>query len=165
MHPPREMLSSFTSTCTAQQRSTILLTAAPPSPPASCGLDDGDKNHISLSSFYSYSNVYSPLPRHENLLFFRSLMYSQVGCLFPAPSPSEEMLGLQTAHSFHHFVVTWSGLLPNKDYYLLWQLCAQQFPGNATELTVGRCLCVIIILNWGENIRVQINMLLHWRQQ
>lgn len=53
-------------------------------------------------------------------------MYFQVPCLLPASSLSMEMLSLQTAHSFHHFVVTWSRPLPNKGDHLLQQLFAHQ---------------------------------------
>lgn len=99
----------------------VLMTAAPPSL-SSCLLAVRKKiTYPSFSSFYFHriKTIYSPLLGISVLLCLRSWMYFQVPCLFPAPSLSMEMLSLQTAHSFHHFEVTWSGPLPNKGDHLL----------------------------------------------
>lgn len=75
---------------------------------------------------------------------------SRISAYFLLPALSVEMLSLQTAHSFHHFVVTWSRLLPNKGDHLLQQLRAQQLP-QAAEWGYRRvCSCVIISLPGGN---------------
>ena len=53
-----------------------------------------------------------------------------------SPSLSMEMLSLQTPHSFHHFLVTWSGPSPNKGDHLLQQRAVAS-SGSATEWVGG----------------------------
>ena len=109
--------------------STVLMTAAPPSHllPVCwlCGGGEKTQEHIPVSLFFlsPHCNIHllTAAGARESL----SSCVSEHGCaskfpaLFPAPSLSVEMLSLQTAHSFHHFVVTWSGPLPNKGDHLL----------------------------------------------
>lgn len=95
--------------------------------------EEKKRTYPPFSSFYLHQikAIYSPLlglgnlcpPASQSMGVLPSSL--PVSCSQPL---SVEMLSLQTAHSFHHFVVTWSGPLPNKGDHLLWQLSAQQLP-------------------------------------
>lgn len=125
VQPPWRMLSRFTSTSTAQ---CWWQQPLPHSCFLSAGCEGGRKKtqeHIPVSLFFlsPHCNIHllTAAGARESL----SSCVSEHGCaskfpaLFPASSLSVEMLSLQTAHSFHHFVVTWSGPLPNKGDHLL----------------------------------------------
>lgn len=118
--PPWRMLSCFASTSTEQQ--CWWQQPLPHSRFLSAGCEEKEKTYLSSSSFFFFlsphnkSHLLTAAGARESL----SLGVSEHGCTskFPAyfllPASRWRCSAYKQLHSFHHFVVTWSGALPNK---------------------------------------------------